>query len=781
MNKKRLCAVILGCALALGGVSGCSGGETKKDTLGENNGAETSQSQGLDYSETEVMLPSDAGLLLALNQLTDGSLRGVGSEGTLLDSSDGGSTWTSQKLDLTAEEGGQGELEMACIGGDGGVFLSLGVNGEEEQENQDHSHAHIYYYVSPEGEAEQVAPQMPQEDGALILGSFLSDTEVLAWYQADASFYQISMDSGQCKKLFEAGQGFQAFCWTGEDIVADAGNSLMVYNMELGTTTLVMAEGKTGRKLAEGTDKENFYLLNSQGIYLCEAKDGKGELIVQGNTNAIGNPSLSPVSFLSLDNGDFLAVFRKEDQTYQLLKYSREDGESQTAGQETTKEANQTSQESQKEPSSLEGDLNIYSLNDSEILRLAIAAYQKENPGVTVQMEVGVTGENAVTAADAIKTLNTELISGEGPDVIILDGLPVEDYIEKGVLEDVSSVLEEYGEGQLYEKIVRAYEQDGKIYAIPSRFKLPFLLTSGQTVSDTLDLEQVADAVEQYAEEEAGISIVSPITPRQMIESLYDAYMPYFYSPDTGLQEEKLVFFLEQAARIYEVRKSRISGEELARGEALEQESLGEEFCGPASGIGQWLAGELRVSVNHIGGMEHYQILTSLARVNGDISIQGIGKVYDPMQIVGLSAKSDSMEEGKSFLKRLLSTEIQESSSYFEITGFPVNREALENFGRTEGQENGDSMESGYFPVGFVLESEDPDSIRHEELEFYWPTDEEYQRLEDIFENLETPCMENEELKQAVVEQGSSCLEGKATPQEAVNAVVQEIRLQLME
>ena len=81
MNKKRVCAVILGCALALSGISGCSGGETKKDTLGENNGAETSQAQGIEYSETEVMLPADAGLLLALNQLADGSLKGVGSEG----------------------------------------------------------------------------------------------------------------------------------------------------------------------------------------------------------------------------------------------------------------------------------------------------------------------------------------------------------------------------------------------------------------------------------------------------------------------------------------------------------------------------------------------------------------------------------------------------------------------------------------------------------------------------------------------------------------------------
>ena len=45
------------------------------------------------------------------------------------------------------------------------------------------------------------------------------------------------------------------------------------------------------------------------------------------------------------------------------------------------------------------------------------------------------------TESDALKTLNTEIAAGNGPDVILLDGLPVESYIEKGLLEDISDVI----------------------------------------------------------------------------------------------------------------------------------------------------------------------------------------------------------------------------------------------------------------------------------------------------------------------------------------------------
>ena len=41
-----------------------------------------------------------------------------------------------------------------------------------------------------------------------------------------------------------------------------------------------------------------------------------------------------------------------------------------------------------------------------------------------------------LTKDDALRTLNTELLAGEGPDVLILDGADLESFSGSGLLED---------------------------------------------------------------------------------------------------------------------------------------------------------------------------------------------------------------------------------------------------------------------------------------------------------------------------------------------------------
>ena len=60
-----------------------------------------------------------------------------------------------------------------------------------------------------------------------------------------------------------------------------------------------------------------------------------------------------------------------------------------------------------------------------------MGVYQRQNPDVRVSYEVALGDDSAVTESDAMRTLSTELLAGEGPDVLILDGMPVESYIEK--------------------------------------------------------------------------------------------------------------------------------------------------------------------------------------------------------------------------------------------------------------------------------------------------------------------------------------------------------------
>ena len=56
--------------------------------------------------------------------------------------------------------------------------------------------------------------------------------------------------------------------------------------------------------------------------------------------------------------------------------------------------------------------------------------------------EYAVESDGSGNPEDAIDTLNTQLLNKEGPDLLLLDDLPVDSYIERGVLEDLTDYVE---------------------------------------------------------------------------------------------------------------------------------------------------------------------------------------------------------------------------------------------------------------------------------------------------------------------------------------------------
>ena len=74
-------------------------------------------------------------------------------------------------------------------------------------------------------------------------------------------------------------------------------------------------------------------------------------------------------------------------------------------------------------------------------MRRLIARFQKQNPDIYVNYQIGLSGEDGVTASDALRMLNTEILAGDGPDVLMLDGISVDTYTEKGLLMDLTTVL----------------------------------------------------------------------------------------------------------------------------------------------------------------------------------------------------------------------------------------------------------------------------------------------------------------------------------------------------
>ena len=105
-------------------------------------------------------------------------------------------------------------------------------------------------------------------------------------------------------------------------------------------------------------------------------------------------------------------------------------------------------------------------------LENAARAYCQANEGV----EIEVIDYGAVRDADALLRLNSELASGNGPDLLLLDGMPYERYARQGLLLDLNPYLDSGAGGlqrsELFAGPLRAMSYDDGLYCLSPRYTL---------------------------------------------------------------------------------------------------------------------------------------------------------------------------------------------------------------------------------------------------------------------------------------------------------------------
>lgn len=83
-------------------------------------------------------------------------------------------------------------------------------------------------------------------------------------------------------------------------------------------------------------------------------------------------------------------------------------------------------------------------------------------------------GATMVTqSGDGLTKLNTEIMSGNIPDLLLTDGLPMRQYAAKGLLEDLYPYIDaDMGRDALITQVLDADSEDGKLYELPLSFSI---------------------------------------------------------------------------------------------------------------------------------------------------------------------------------------------------------------------------------------------------------------------------------------------------------------------
>lgn len=829
---KRAAGILLSFTMILGSLAGCGGkdngavgnaGGSHTEGNSEEGGGEQAMGR---FLEEDVTLPIVFGNIYDMRKLDDGTIRIIGKNAddgteTVWDSKDSGVNW-EKAFDAPEElqDAGNGYIDYAALSSDGQsvwVYNQIADGGIKP----------ILYLVSKEGTAGAVPFELPAaeqggstsskafsanisldeedvengqgnesdsesnesggepgsennesggepdqgaddeagentgsvEDKGLDVSdvknlitniSFLGNDQILVTDMADKIF-QISAADGSVKQTYDFSgveDTHQVFA-AGKKMLVVTSTEALVYDTETGEQ---QAEDALQQSVAESgffnaVDSldagENIYYLTQKGLFHYKFGGSVMEQLIDGTMNSLGAPAFYPAALTMLDEQNLLVAANDLNTGagagMALLKYTW----------------------SADTPAKPDKELKVYSLYNSRELRQAVSSFQKAHTDVYVNYQAALSEENGTTVSDALKTLTTEIMAGKGPDLILLDGMPVNTYIEKGILKDMSSVLED--KSGYFENILTAYQDaQGQLCAVPARFMIPAAQGSSAYYTPGEDFDAFT----------AKQGILANTDPESLIEKFWYSCGAAWQKEDKTLDAGKITEFLSKLKNAYGEYDSSALDETVYQ--SVSQNGVVNELQKVSLSWGDFdLAfGKIKVNTGLFGRMDYGMMNAVNSKLEGgDYGLMPgqAENVFVPAMILGISSKAAQPETAEEFVRYLFSPEAQKISQF---GGFPVEKESFQSV--IDGHEY-----AGKESLVGVAGGGDMDEMLDYAMT---PTpEEEIQKLTDLAESLTTPALQDDVIKEAVVEQGAKVLKGELSPEEGTDAIMQKVNIYLAE
>ena len=759
--RKRI-VYMMAIMLSAGGIAGNMGSEIVL--------AEEKETVKGRYAEQKLSLPEEnCKAVIDICFLEDGTMRIAyrDSEAKLktADSKDQGKSWETPR-DLWEEFGKSEKAEPMTVNlsKDGGIFSSWNcLEGEN---------TFLAVYLSAEGNKKEFdLTQMPEGQGYVYKSQFSPSGNILL--MGDKFLCEISREDGRLIRTYESGGYVTDFGIAGNQLLVFADDTIHYYNAKTGdplpeetvfTEHLQMESGENTEEVVSsrvftGMGEQGILYVSKKGIYVYNLGGSVVEqLLSEGYLTGISSKTELMDVETDADGNIYLAVSDRysDNPTGMLLKYGYDKEQEAVPGTE----------------------LDIYMLKRDTHMEQMISLFQKEYPDISVTVQEGMTGEDGVTATDAMKNLNTEIMSGEGPDVLLMDGLDAENYIERGMLEDISGIMEKAG---ILENIQKAYEEeDGSIYCMPVRFGIPILAGGSGEIDNAVDLEKIADMTEKYENQysDSFFPAYQIKWPGVMLRFFGEISAPEWMKKDGTLDEKKVKDFFQQVNRIYQAgQKAGNASLDSTYEYAEKMERIYDKNRREESYLNSYLVpcadGQALFSYGYLFSLEELFLLTTIEKQNSDISHRLLNgqaeNCFSPEMIMGISVKAREKEAAELFVSFLFSEEQQKNN---KEAGFPVRKSVYDSEEYWElGQEG--NIEYG-FSSTYNGESHDMITVVHS-------ADDQIKEIQKLGKTLTMPSGGSRIIQDSVLEAGKRYLYGGTDLDKAVEQAVSQVKLYLAE
>ena len=686
-------------------LAGCGGGgesddasapsesskENKKTAAAEEEDAEKSMGR---YLEREVLLPEEIGEMVQypfsnIERLESGDLMLTERTAGKYISTDNGETWEYAGCpwsDITNELYVT-DMEISPEGAVAMIGISSGGNESESEEDEASETSAVvtatsdsggvsityhYYYVDAEGNKTKL-----ELSNDIELRKFGFDNENrLYGYAGSGKVYRIDPADGSKKELFTADGSVDYVCFTEKYMVCVTTRSAVaIYDVEqeimldvdevlqnfikenLG---LSIGSSDMGHSviLTAGEQEDIIYFAFEGGLYRHVIGGTAIEQIIDGGVSTFGDPSAMLMGMTMLPDNEFMVLYTG----MKLYRYTYDPNV----------------------PTVPDQQLKIYSLKENTSLRQAVSMFQKAHQDVYIRYEIGTSGGDGVTREDAIRNLNTKIMSGEGPDILLLDGLPQTSYEEKGILADMSAVIDGMsGDAAIFPNIVDACRRDGKIYALPVRIQIPAIVGRPEDVQNVKDISSLADTLEKIREENPEGALLGVRTPEQLLYILRMSCSAVWTDEKGTIDEGALEEFLTAAKRIWQAEISGVSDDELGASESgygTIDSQFAEYYGNVANGAEAIAMGSEQFGIGKITSVDfEYDMVTTLIEEGYDMEIKAwdgqVKNGFIPYGLAGVAANSMDNETAIEFYQYLFSKELQDMSIYL---GLPVNMSSFD-------------------------------------------------------------------------------------------------------
>ncbi len=659
-------------------------------------------------------------------------------------------------------------ISETAIGGDGTVAIIYGVSYDDGDYKQ------FLIIVKPDGT--EIPVEMPAEAGHYPRHVVVTETDrVFVSFLGGDNLYEAKED-GSCELFLTMSEGPQLMNVCGNLLVMDGYDykAPLIYDIEkeeyIEDKALedFMSENYE-RGNSFGSDwyevypfigEENvIYIAGEKGLHRHVIGGSAVEEVIDGNLCTFSNPAYGIGGMIMLPDNEFMTIFSSG-----RLVHFVYDPDMPTVPNER---------------------LKVYSLKENDTIRQAISLYQTANPEVYVEYEMGMGNDSSVTRDDALKSLNTKIMAGEGPDVLILDDMPLDSYIEKGLLLDLSPLIDSLsGDEEVFGNIVEAMKTDSKLYAMPCEIQVPIIMSEDKYLSKAKDLAGLADMIEELREDNPGSDLFHIFSEKGILRFFSMTSVPAWTKESGEIDKEAVTEYLKQTKRIYDAHLDGIPEDFIERYNRTNEYWLSEmgelydesDYLRRSARGLEYTAGNIKLLMNALSSRSDYDHVISVNKVDGFEDREWMimdgqcQNVFCARTLMGINAASQYTSQAQDFVKLCLGKENQ--STLFN--GFMVNKAAYDDSFKVDksltDEEGAYSWESSSYEDGTRL-----DFIT------YWCSEEQATEFKSCIESLRTAYIENGMLEEAVYEEGIAYFRGEKSLEDAVNAIEKKVSLYLAE